>query len=106
MAANAKLDFNVITRSLTPEVVVAESPASTQATIDVQGAGVEYSRMLISDERGNTVFSVENPRFPYQWNLKDAAGSAVSDGTYKVSVLVRNGRYYGHSAQSQIVVLR
>ncbi|MBJ2188232.1 MAG: hypothetical protein JFR41_06365 [Muribaculaceae bacterium] len=106
MAANAKLDFNVITRSLTPEVVVAESPASTQATIDVQGAGVEYSRMLISDERGNTVFSVENPRFPYQWNLKDAAGSAVADGTYKVSVLVRNGRYYGHSAQSQIVVLR
>lgn len=92
-------------RSLQPEITVAEAPASTVATIDISEK-VDYSHLLVADSTGNTIFSVENPTFPYKWNLCDKDGNAVGDGLYKVSVLVQNDRDFGSTAAASIIVLR
>ena len=106
LAAEATLDFNVVTRSLQPELFVDEATATAEATIGIDGTAPEYCRLIITDDKGETRLSVENPRFPYKWNLQDTKGNAVADGTYNASVLVRKGRDYGSSATTRIVVLR
>lgn len=106
LAAEATLDFNVVTRSLQPELFVDEATATAEATIGIDGTAPEYCRLIITDDKGETRLSVENPRFPYKWNLQDTKGNAVADGTYNASVLVRKGRDYGSSATARIVVLR
>lgn len=94
-------------RSLNPRLAIAETPASEQATISLDGiATPEFCRLLITDASGNPVLSAENPSFPYEWNLKDSANKDVADGLYNVSVLVQNGRDYGSTPRTQIIVLR
>ena len=99
-------------RSLEANVIVEESPASTVATIDINGVdSPDNSRLIITDASGNTVYSCKNPTFPFKWNLRyaktiDASETVVPDGLYKVSVLVNTGRDYGSTPSASIIVLR
>ena len=85
-------------------ITVEESPASTVATIDVAETP-ESSRLVITDASGATVFSKENPTFPYKWDLK-SNGEDVPDGLYKASVLIQTGKSYGSTPAVPIIVLR
>lgn len=101
----ATIDVTTISASLRPEIVADRHVADSEATIDYDGTA-EYSRLIIADAAGYTVRSVENPAFPYKWDLTDAQNNAVPDGRYKATLLVRSGRDYGHSEPVHIVVLR
>lgn len=91
--------------NLSPEITVAESPASSVATIDISEIP-ESGRLLIMDASGNTILSIVNPSFPFRWNLKDSNGKNVVDGLYKVSFLIKSGRDYGSTPAADIIVLR
>lgn len=106
IAARSTIEVIVSQRNLQPEVTVAELPASDVATIDVTGTDMDYSRLIITDARGETVFSKENVSFPFEWNLKDNKNNDVQDGLYRVSVLVQNDRDYGSTPAADLTVLR
>ncbi len=103
----AKIDFNVVTHLLSPELVIDEPFASAEAVIGLDGiASASYTKLAIINNVGETVFTTENPVFPYKWNLKDSNGNDVPDGTYNATVFVRDGHYYGYGLPVKIVVLR
>lgn len=93
-------------RSLEPEITIAEVPAKSVATIDLNGVSISSNRLVVKDETGKTIFTKQNVTFPYEWNLKDGKGNDVADGLYKVSVLVQNDRDYGSTESADITVLR
>jgi len=105
-SASAALDFNVVTRTIDCELIVEEPTASNVATIAANNLTGSVTRLIITNDKGETVRSIEAPSMPYKWNLKDENGTDVPDGAYKVSVLVNKGRDYGNSRQTKIVVLR
>ncbi|MDO4319826.1 MAG: C25 family cysteine peptidase [Bacteroidales bacterium] len=102
----AIIDVNCITRSINASVRIDEPVASRTAVIELDGDEAEHCRLLISDHKGNTIFVKDNVTMPYEWNLTDNSGAQVPNGLYKVSLLMRDGRYYGHTAAGKIIVIR
>lgn len=107
MPATATVDFNVVTRNIKGHLEVAENSARTEATIDLAGySSPEQSRLIIADNAGNTVRTVENPILPYKWDLSDNSGNPVADGVYKATLILRDGADFGHTPTAEIVVLK
>ena len=40
------------------------------------------------------------------YDLTDTSGAPVPDGLYKVTLLMQDGRYYGHASYAKVVVIR
>lgn len=89
----------------------AEEVARTQAVINLGGdydGDLDDSdlTLYISDPKGNTVLKVDNPSFPYTWDLKDSDGKDVGDGNFRAVVRGRLGSLYTYSDPLNIVVIR
>lgn len=102
----AIIDINCITRAIAGSLRIDEPVASQTALIELDGDATESCRLLISDLKGNTIFTRDNVAFPYEWNLTDTSGAPVPDGLYKVTLLMQDGRYYGHASYAKVVVIR
>ncbi len=103
---HAKIDFVVVTRVLDAVATINESPARTEATINLSNAEASENKLVITNMEGNTVFTASNVTFPYTWNLKSSAGEDMANGRYNVSVQLRDGRYYGHTPVQELIIVR
>lgn len=68
-------------------------------------AGAEISRLVIRDHAGNTVLTIDNPSFPYVWNLKKADGTAAPDGVYTAHGTLRRHNSYGSTGQATFTLI-
>lgn len=103
--AQKSIEITTTRRNIRPEIFVEEAPASSVATINIDGVdNPDFSRLIITDAAGNTVHSVAQPAFPYKWDF--SADSDITDGLYNVSVLVKSGNDYGSTPRASIIVLR
>ena len=106
--ATKTISFVVINRAANVTLNVAEAPARTEATfnIDHNFPQEPSGRIIIEDCNGNTVFTKDNCSFPYTWNLKDTNGNAVNDGNYKAYVILKGGNIYGSSNKIELIVVK
>lgn len=102
----AAIDIYCMTRNIKGSLSVTEPVAETYAEINLEGDRADRYRMIIADHHGNTILTRDGISFPYRWDLRDSAGNPVPDGRYTVSVLMQADRDYGHTATTQVVVLR
>ncbi len=100
------IDFVVVTRAINAVATINELPARTQATISLEGVEYDSNKLIIRDVFGQTVFSAENVAFPYTWNLRNSEDKIVNNGRYSVSVLLRNGTYYGSTPATELIILK
>jgi hypothetical protein len=81
--------------------------AYTEVTFNMQHSFYDTpdTRLVIEDSQRNTVFSVENPTFPYAWNLTDTNGDTVANGYYNAYILGKYGSKTAASPRHQFVVI-
>ena len=89
-------------------ISIAETTARTQATFDLQHniPGDYTATIIIENADGTTARRITNAAFPYEWDLTDGAGHAVTDGQYKVYALIKAGRMLGASGKASFVVIK
>lgn len=106
--SNSTISFYVLNQSVVSTVKVAEQPARTMATIELEH-NFHYEptgRLVIEDTEGNVVFSEPDCTFPYQWNLTDAEGNAVPDGAYNCYAILKAQKQYSSTPKVKIIVIK
>lgn len=105
---NASINFVVIDKSATAELTIDETPARTEATFNLTHNFIDEpsGRLIIEDNSGKTIYTKQNCKFPYTWDLKDTNGNAVSDGNYKAYVILNGGKQYGSSPKIPVIVIK
>lgn len=100
------LEFTLVNAAYHPTLAVEEYPATEQATITLDNSSTQTpaGHIVISSTTGEHVLTVENPAFPYVWNLKDAEGNRVENGRYEAEGFFRDGNKYGHAAKVEVIV--
>lgn len=88
-------------------LTVDEYPARKSATLHLTHTFPETpeGRLIIENADGTTVCSVENPVFPFRWDLCDTDGTRVADGEYSAIVILKSGKFHGNSPRVPIVVV-
>ena len=104
LSARRSISFNLTPDDFHTSLSVGESPAREQATFQLSTNG-QAQRLYIADSEGRTVYSVENPVFPLQWNLEGSDGQPVADGHYRATVLTSTPAERAHSS-IEFVILR
>lgn len=107
--ASADIDFTVMSAGLRLALSSdADRTVRDNVTFDIENLPVELSsmRLLITDDAGTTVRTVESPSFPYEWNLSDNNGTKVADGVYHAWVSARSGNTTGASDKVTFTIVR
>lgn len=106
--ATKTISFVVINSSAQVSLNVAETPARSEATFDIDHNFLNepMGRIIIEDCNGDAIFTKNNCTFPFTWDLKDANGNAVSDGNYKAYVILKGGNLYGSSNKIDVIVVK
>ena len=104
----ADVSFRVVSTPIDAAISIAETTARTQATFDLQHniPGDYTATIIIENADGTTARRITNAAFPYEWDLTDGAGHAVTDGQYKVYALIKAGRMLGASGKASFVVIK
>lgn len=105
--AERSVSFLVINRPADVSLSVAETTATSQATISLSHnfSSEPTCRLIIEDSTGNTVFSVNNVTLPVEWNLKDNSGNPVPDGRYTARAMIKSGRRHAATQPVTFVVI-
>ncbi|MDE6464446.1 MAG: hypothetical protein K2L16_07435, partial [Muribaculaceae bacterium] len=104
--ASADIDFTVMSAGLRLALSSdADRTVRDNVTFDIENLPVELGsmRLLITDDAGTTVRTVESPSFPYEWNLN---GTKVADGVYHAWVSARSGNTTGTSDKVTFTIVR
>lgn len=106
--SSREIEFTVNNSSANAKLTVEEEPARVQATIGLthQFPETPIGKLIIEDNRGNTVYSRENVSFPFEWDLTDTEGNLVTDGIYRAYALCKGGSLYGHTPKIEIIVVQ
>ena len=110
--ASATLSFVSGKFDQRPRLSIEEEVARTEAVIDFTGDLVDATAddrdvtLYITDPKGNTVLKVDNPSFPYNWNLKNAQNGDVTDGNYRAVIRGRLGTLCTYTDPLNFVVIR
>ncbi len=106
--SSTSIEFVVINEPAKASLAIAERPARTQATISLDHTFGQQpeGRLVIEDADGNTVHTVENCAFPYEWDLFDAKGNPVADGLYTAYAILKSGLQYAATPRAEILVLQ
>ncbi|MDE7136221.1 MAG: hypothetical protein K2N91_06285, partial [Muribaculaceae bacterium] len=106
--SSESIAFVVINEPAKASLSVAERPARTQALISLDHTFAQQpeGRLVIEDADGNTVHTVENCSFPYEWDLFDANGAPVADGLYSAYAILKSGLQYASTPRVEILVLQ
>lgn len=62
-------------------------------------------RLIVFDDFGRTVFSVDNCSFPFVWDLRGCDGKRVADGRYSVVALLHDSFDFGNTGRLEITVI-
>lgn len=101
------LAFTVMPNDINATLTIAEQPARTRATIDLQcDESVIGNRLIIEDASGATVFSAADCAFPYTWSMRGMGGSPVPDGRYTATVLLTTPTRHGASEPCSFIVVK
>lgn len=110
LSHTANIDFAVLPGDVTAALTLEnpDAPARTQAVLDIASADteLEVTRLLVSDSRGNTVFSTSAVSMPYIWDLTDSKGQPVADGLYQAHAIFRTPNSKGSTPQIDIIVVK
>lgn len=88
-------------------LTVDEYPAHDEATISLTHGFPEspHGRLIIENGTGYTVFTADNPSFPFVWDLRDMDGNRVPDGEYSAYAILTSANRYGNTTRTPIVVI-
>lgn len=102
------ISFTVINRSATAALSVDEVAARTDMTFNLNHniSGTVSGRLVIEDNAGNVVRSIADCTFPYRWDLRDASGNTVADGTYRAYAIVSGGSNFASTPAIPVVVFK
>lgn len=106
--SSESIAFVVLNEPAKASLSVVERPARTQAQISLDHTFSQQpeGRLVIEDADGNTVHTVENCSFPYEWDLFDAEGKPVADGLYSAYAILKSGLQYAATPRVEILVLQ
>lgn len=106
--ATREISFYVINDGAKSALSVDESPARTQATINLSHNfnNEPSGRLIIEDALGNVVLSVDNCQFPYSWNLIDINNNPVADGIYNCYAILNSENMYSSTDKVKIIVIK
>lgn len=107
-SASRSIDFVINNTSANARLTVEEEPARIRATIGLTHnfTDIPAGRLIIEDEKGNTVFTRDNVSFPFEWDLTDRTGNLVADGVYRAYAICKGGNLYGHTPMTNIIVVQ
>lgn len=106
-SAERTIGFICCESSASLRLSVGERPATKVATISLSHdfTGTPDCRLIIENDRGETVFSREGCVFPYEWRLVTSDGRKADDGLYRAFVTATDGLERGSSDKIEIVVI-
>ncbi len=107
-STSSTIDFDVVSTALEPELILeADGPLRTSATFDLDAKGhdLEETRLIITDTKGETVFS-KTVSFPYTWNFTGSNGAKVADGRYKAHVKASADYAKGGSNTVELLIIK
>lgn len=104
--ASAGIELMVMGHAQAGSVALEQECVADYALIDLEDSRASVTRLTVTDSRGETVFTAENPAMPLRWDLKGMDGKAVPDGRYTVRMNVRDGNAYGIPAPGRLLILR
>lgn len=100
--------FQVETGGLAATLIAGTEIArdAIEFTLDCPRDDVRATRLIIRDSRGNTVHSPRDISLPYTWDLRDASGAKVPDGSYTASLLVEAGWHYTSTPAVRFTIVK
>lgn len=110
-ASERTISFIVRNNTATAVLAADNSVARTDVTFSLQStlagdSADAYTRLIICDADGNTVFSVENPTLPYTWDLRDTGGKDVPDGRYSAALMQKSFSRFTSTPRIPVTVIR
>lgn len=105
--SSGSISFVVISKPADATLEIAESPARTEATINLRHnfPSEPTGRLVIEDSKGNTVLSLEECQFPFSWDLTDG-DKPVADGIYQAYAILKSDIIFGSTPKTPIVVIQ
>ncbi|MGM9845984.1 MAG: type IX secretion system sortase PorU [Muribaculaceae bacterium] len=105
---SADISFRVVSTPINAAIAIAEATARTKASFDLRHdvPGDFTSTIIIENADGTTARRITNASFPYEWDLTDDDGNAVTDGLYNVFALIKAGRKLGATPKASLVVIK
>ena len=106
-SASESIDFVVGSQPFDASLALAgRNIVRNSAELVAENIPDDVAVRLLIDNGKNTVLTVENPAFPYVWDLKDGSGSDVPDGEYRAWIVCRRDRSFGASPRVTFTVIR
>lgn len=95
------------TMALTADNDIARSEIQLSLQSDLSpAASVSESRLVITDADGKTVFTTQNPTFPYSWDLRNNNGNDLPDGRYNAILIKNVDNSYTSTPRLPITIIR
>lgn len=97
---------NTLKDLLTADCDIARNAVELSLLSSDNATDSSLSRLIITDADGNTMLSVENPSFPFSWNLNDTNGNPVPDGLYNAVCLRKSGSAFTATPKLPLTVIK
>ncbi len=106
--ASRSVGFTVINSCGGVTMEADRKVASDEVTFSIDHSlpDIPVGRIVIGNEKGETVFGCPDVSFPFIWNLTDSDGRPVSDGRYTVRAYLRSGLRHMVTSPLQVIVIR
>lgn len=105
LSASSEIEVNVGSYSHKGTLTTDVNGTIRESVVFGLNASVPARRLIIIDHNGNTIVSVENPEFPYRWDMKDLSGRKVFDGHYKAWAMLADDLSYGSTPMNEFTVI-
>ncbi len=108
-SVSATLDFIIDSVPLSAAISVSPDASAVNSEVEFDvpelPESTQVTSLIVRDALGNTVRTISNPALPYVWNLTDAAGNAIADGSYSVHAMLRRNSSYGSTPAVTFTVI-
>lgn len=106
--AEASTSFTVVNAPVSAALIVDNAIARDEVIIDIEHdfRNEPVGRLVIRDIHGRAVQSVDNPSFPYIWNLTGLDDKPVDDGRYTIHAYLRDGNSHAVPPHASVIIIK